>query len=455
MSRDNLELLAERVVRLARDRGATGAECTVSEGSEFSVNVRLGEVETLTEAGSRGAGLRVLAGNNTGSAYTSDLTDDGIERMVVSALDLARITTQDPFAGLPDASDLGRLEGDLDLYDPGVEQLDTPYKIEQARQAEKAALDSDPRIFNSEGASFNSNVGRHCFANSLGFTGSYRTSSCSMSAVPLAREGDSMERDYWFSVARHAAGLEPAEVIGKRAAARALRRLGARKVETQRAPVVLEPRVARSLVGHIFEAVSGDSIYRGESFLAGRLGEKIAGSNITVIDDGTLPGLFGTTPFDDEGVPSRRTVVVEKGVLKSYLLNSYTARKLGMKTTGSAARGLTGNASVGHGNFFLEPGDAAPEDIIGSVKNGFYVTELLGFGVNIVTGDYSRGAAGLWIEEGKLTHAVAEVTIASTLQEMLNGIRQVGSDLDFRGSVAAPTILIEEMTISGQQRAAG
>lgn len=271
-----------------------------------------------------------------------------------------------------------------------------------------------------------------------------------MSAVPVAKDGNSMERDYWFSLARSADRLDSPEEIGTTAAKRALRRLGARKVATQRAPVVFEPRTARTLIDNIFDAVSGDTVYRNESFLAGKLGQKVAHENVTVIDDGTIPGLFGTSPFDDEGAPSRRTVVIERGVLKSYLLNSYTARKLGMRTTGNAARGLTGNAGVGHGNMYLEKGTSDPDDIIKSIKNGFYVTELMGFGVNVLTGDYSRGAAGMWIENGELAYPVSEVTIASTLPEMLAGIEMIGSDLRFRGSVAAPTLKIAEMMVSGR-----
>jgi PmbA protein len=220
-------------------------------------------------------------------------------------------------------------------------------------------------------------------------------------------------------------------------------------VETQKAPVIFEARVARSLLGNIFEAIEGRAVYRQSSFLAGRLGEIVAAPGVTVIDDGTIPGLFGTQPFDDEGIPTRRTPVIEKGVLKSYLLNSYSARKLGMKTTGNASRGVTGNAGVGHGNFYLEAGSRSAAELIASVKNGFYVTDLIGSGVNIATGDYSQGAAGLWIRNGELTFAVSEVTIASTLQQMLMEL-EVGSDLEFRGSVAAPTLLIQEMTIGGR-----
>lgn len=450
MNQSDLLELAADVIRRARVAGATEAECTISEGDEFSANVRMREVESLKEAGSRGAGLRILVGTRTGASYTSDLSQEGIAHLVKSAVELAEVTTEDPHAGLPEREELGSIAGDLQLYCGDVEQLETEVKIEMAKRGEAAALSADPRIVNSEGASFDSHLGRHVFANSRGFAGEYRSSYCSLAVAPLARDGDSMERDYWYTMARGSAGLEPPEQVGRIAAERALRRLKPVKMGTQRVPVVFEPRVARSLLDNIFEAVHGMSVYRHESFLAGKLGERVAGENVTVIDDATIPGLFGTSPFDDEGVPSRRTAVIEKGVLKSYLLNCYAARKLGMKTTGNAARGLTGNAGIGHGNLYLEKGAQTPERIIGSIKNGFYVTELLGFGVNVVTGDYSRGAAGLWIKDGELAFAVSEVTVAGNLKDMLMGVEAIGSDLEFRGSVAAPTLKIGEMTVGGK-----
>ncbi|HYP06035.1 MAG TPA: metallopeptidase TldD-related protein [Bryobacteraceae bacterium] len=446
----NLEDLASQVVQLAGSGGASGVECTVSEGEHFSAGIRMGEVESLKESGARRAGVRVMVGKHTGSAYTSDLTAEGIRQMVSSALELAKITTEDPYAGLPEESELGRISADLELYSDSVPALEAGTKIEWAKRAEAAALAADPRIANSEGASCDTHVGTSVFANSLGFLGRYRTSSCSISAVPVAKQNGSMERDFWYSVSRSADGLESPEDVGRRAAERALRRLGARKVATQKVPVVFEARVARTLLDNIFDAVSGDSVYRGETFLDGKLGQKIGSEKLTVIDDATIPKLFGSSPFDDEGVPSRRTVVIENGVLRSWLLNSYTARKLGMKTTGNASRGITGNAGVGHGNFYIPNGTVAPADIVKSVKSGLYVTELIGFGVNVVTGDYSRGAAGLWIENGEFTHPVSEITIASTLQDMLANLEVIGSDLEFRAALASPALLISEMTISGQ-----
>lgn len=449
MTADDYPELAARIVAQALASGATDAECTISEGSEFSANVRLRELETVKEAGSRAAGLRILRGLHTGSAYTSDLTADGIQHMVRSAIELAEITTEDPLAGLPDASELGSIPGDLGLYCGDVAGLSSAVKIDMALRAEDAALRADPRIANSEGASFDSNLGCHAFANSRGFAGMYRSSYCALSTVPVAREGESMERDYWYTMARGFAGLEQPEEVGRIAAARALRRLGARKIETQKVPVVFEPRTARALLDNIFDAVHGGAIYRNESFLAGKLGERVASEKLTVIDDGTVPGLFGTSPFDDEGVPTRRTTVIEKGVLRSYLLNSYTARKLGLRTTGNASRGLAGNAGVGNGNLFIERGEPAPEQLIAGIREGFYVTELIGFGVNIVTGDYSRGAAGMWIRNGELAFPVSGVTIAGTLQDMLMSLDGIGADLEFRGSMASPTLVVGEMMVAG------
>jgi PmbA protein len=438
------------VVERALAAGATDAECTIAEGDEFSANVRMREIESLKEAGSRAAGLRILIGRKTGSSYTSDFSPEGIALLLKSAIELAEVTTEDPHAGLPDPDELGSVEGDLRLYSPDVETLETPVRIETARRAEAAALEADPRIVNSEGASFDSHVGRRIFANSRGFSGEYRTSYCSVAVAPVAKDGDCMERDHWYTLARGFSGLESPESVGRTAAQRALRRLHPVKVETQRVPVVFESVVARSLLDSLFEAVHGMSIYRHESFLAGKLGEEVASDSLTVVDDGTLPGLFGAQPFDDEGVPSRRTVVIDRGVFKSYLLNTYAARKLGMKTTGNASRGLTGNAGIGHGNFFVEAGVQTPERILAGVSNGFYVTDLMGFGVNVVTGDYSRGAAGLWIRGGELAFPVSEVTIAGNLKDMLLGLEAIGSDLEFRGSTAAPTLKIGEMTVGGK-----
>jgi PmbA protein len=452
----DLESLVSDVVAQAMKAGASDVEAVAREGDEFSVNVRMGEVETLKESGSRGLGLRVFLGKRSGSASTSDLTGDGIRQLVEGALALAKVTEEDPFAGLPDAGGFGSTAGDLHLYFDDVYSLDGAERIEWARRAEAAAMAADPRITNSDGGSFDAATGRKAFANSRGFVGSYRTSYAGVSAAPLAIDANGkMQRDGWWSSARRLKLLESPEAVGAEAARRTVRRLGARRVPTQRVPIIFAPETARTLIGSVFEAASGDAIWRSASFLAGKLGETIGATNLTIVDDNTmlLPtgvGGFGSSPFDDEGLPSQRTVVVERGMLRNYLLNTYTARKLGMKSTHNAARGLAGAPGIGCGNLYLEPGEPTPEQIIGEVRAGLYVTSLMGFGTNLVTGDYSRGATGLWIENGRLTHAVEEVTIAGNLAEMLRNVTAIGNDLVFRGSVASPTIRIDGMTIAGE-----
>jgi len=447
----DLKEVAQDIVRRAMSGGATAAECVIREGDEFSTLVRLGQVETLKESGSRSIGVRIFHGKRAASTHSSDFSRAGLDRMLSSALELAKITSEDPFGGIPEPSQLGSLSGDLDLYSPDVYSLPGEERIAYARRAEKAALDADPRIKNSEGGSFDAATGHKILANSHGFLGEYRRSYCSVAAVPIAQdENGAMQRDYWYSVARNLNRLESPEHVGKVAAQRALRRLGARKVKTQHVPVIFDPLVATSILEHIFEGVNGDSVYRGASFLAGKLGQKIAAPGVTVIDDGTMVGGFGTSPFDGEGIPTRRTLVIDNGVLSSYLLNTYTAKKLGLRTTANASRGLAGTPGIGPGNYFLQPGPRAPQQLIADVKEGLYVTEFLGMGVNLVTGDYSRGASGLWISGGELTYPVEEITVAGNLKDMFLNISEIANDLEFRGAVAAPTIRIDGLTVGGE-----
>jgi PmbA protein len=447
----DLRDLAQDIVRRAMSGGATAAECVVREGDEFSTLVRLGQVETLKESGSKAIGLRVFHGQRAASTYSSDFSRASLHRMVKSALELAKLTSEDPFSGIPEPSQLGAINGDLDLYSADVYSLPGEERISYARRGEKAALDYDPRIKNSEGGSFDAATGHKVLANSHGFVGEYRRSYCSIAAVPIAQsDNGAMQRDYWFSVARSLSRLESPEHVGQVAAQRTLRRLGARKVKTALVPIVLDPMVANSILDHIFEGVNGDSVYRGASFLAGKLGQKIAGDQVDVIDDGTMPGGFGTSPFDSEGVPTRRTVVIENGVLKSYLLNTYTAKKLGLQTTANASRGLAGTPGIGPGNYFLRPGTRTPKEIIAAIPQGLYVTEFLGHGANLVTGDYSRGASGLWISGGEFAYPVEEITVAGNLKEVFFNISEIGNDLEFRGSVACPTIRIDGLTVGGE-----
>ncbi len=449
MKNGSAENIAQDVVKRAVKAGVSGAEVMVQEEEEFSTTVRLGKIEILKEAASKGLGLRLLWGTRSASSYTSDFSPASLQRLVERTVTMAKATSEDPVGVLPDKEWMAGEVEDLGLYWPDVAELETDKKVELARRAEEAALAADKRITNSEGGSFESGVGRRVLANSLGFVGSYRSSSCWVTVTPLAEQDGNKQRNYWYSVSRSLRDLEEPEAVGRKAAERVLRRLGARKVETCQVPIIYDAETARSIVGHMFEAARGDAVYRSASFLTGKLGEKLGPEWLTIWDDGLRPGGFGSRPFDDEGVKSRVTPLVEKGVLRNYLLNCYSARKLGLKTTANARRGLSGLTSVGPNNLYLEPGTRSPEEMIRSVDRGFYVTELMGFGSNIVTGDYSRGAAGLWIEKGELTFPVEEVTIAGNLKQMYMNLEEVGNDLTFRGSTASPTLLITGMTVAG------
>ncbi len=464
----DLKQLAADVLARALRAGATDAEAVVYEGDEFNARVRLGHVETLKESGSRAVGLRVFIasglGSNpaqrTASTSSSDFSPESIDRLVSGAVTLARITSEDPFAGLPEPVAFGQHDPAAQhLYFDDVNQQPPADRIRIAREVEAAAMAYDTRIQNSGGGDFDTATSHKIMMNSRGFTGEYRRSYCGFSAQPIAHdENGAMQRNYWYSSARTTHLLEDPVAIGHEAARRALRRLGARRVPTQQAPVVFSPEIARGIIGNIFDAANGDAIYRHATFFADMLGQQVAGENITVIDDGTLvfdheggirTGGFGTSPFDGEGLPTRRTVLVENGILKNYVTNTYTARKLGMASTGNASRSLASNPGIGAGNFFLEPGTLTPEQIIGDVRQGLYVTETMGFGVNLVTGDYSQGAAGLWIENGELAYPVEEITIAGNLKDMYRNISAIGNDLVFRSSSAAPTLRIEGMMIAG------
>jgi PmbA protein len=446
----DLEALTTDVVARALKAGATDAEVVLREGDEFSVTVRMGQVEQLKEAGSRALGLRVFVGNRTASTSTSDLSPEGIDHLVNGAIALAQVTSEDPFAALPEPGSFGQLDTDLGLFYDDVYSLPPADRIALARRCEESALAADTRLVNSDGGSFDASTGVRILSNSRGFTGTSRRSYCGISAVPIAQDTNGqMQRDYWYSSALSLCQLESPESVGVEAARRTLRRLGARRVPTQKATVVFSPEVARSFLGDIMSAINGDSIYRGASFLTGKLGEKIAADNITIIDDGTLPGRFGSSYFDGEGLPTRRTVVIERGVLSSYLLNTYTARKLNLQSTANASRGLAGAPGIGGHNFYLEPGSTSPEQIIAETKSGLYLTQIMGFGVNLVTGDVSHGATGLWIENGEVTYAVEEVTVAGNLKDILNNISAIGSDLLFRSSTSSPTLRVEGMTIAG------
>jgi PmbA protein len=442
----------ERALARAKAAGAADADAMLVESDSIAARVRGAEIDYVKQARERVLGLRVFVakpgGLATGSVSTSDLAPDTIDRVAAEAVALARATAPDAHAGLPDGG-FAADAPELALFEAGDRNVAVEARIDDARRAEAAARKVDARIVNSEGSQVDSDFHRIAYGNTRGFLGTYESAGHSLFCEPLAQQDGAMQRDYWLTSARRLDRLEDAAAVGRRAAERALRRLAARRVATCEVPVVFEPLVARSLLGHLVGCLSGGAIYREASFLAGRLGQRIASELVTVIDDGRLPGGLGSRPFDGEGLPTRRNVLVEAGTLHSYLLDTYSARKLGMSSTGSASRGAAGAPGPSSTNLWLEPGQLSPEEIVRRTERGLLVTELIGMGFNPVTGDYSRGAAGLWIEDGRVVHAVEEITIAGHLGAMLDSIDLVGSDLLWAGSTAAPTLRIASMTIAG------
>jgi PmbA protein len=441
--------LARDLLKQAAGGGATGAEVLIVEDESSSVQVRLRRVDTLRSAQEKRLGLRLCVGQRSATTATSDFSADSLRRLLADTLTMARETAEDPCGGLPEAGTLASGVPDLDLWDPEAGSLPIAERIGLATAAESAALDYDPRITNSDGAEYGHHDARVLFASSHGFVGSYRASSAALSVAPIASDGSGMQRDGWYSVQRRLRSLESPEGVGRTAARRALRRLGGRQVPTQQVPVVFDPETAGSLLRTICSAASGTAIYRSASFLTGRLGERVAAPLLTVVDDGRMPGRLGSRPFDGEGLPTRRTALLQDGILSSYLLDTYTGRKLGLPSTGNASRALGQPPTVSPTNAYILPGPHPPAEIIRSVDRGLYLTEMIGFGVNLVTGDYSRGAVGLWIENGELAYPVEEITIAGNLKDMLQQIEMVGNDLEWRGSTAAPTLKIARMTVAG------
>ncbi len=440
--------LAQDLLARAAKQGATAADVMVADGENLSVQVRMGAVDRLTKAREKRLGLRVFFGQRSASASTSDFSRDSLEQFVGETCALAQAVIEDPVSGLPDPGQYATEFPDLNIHDST--KLQTDQQIDLALRTERAAFAADSRITNSEGAECDSSSGRIILANSHGFLGHYANSSFSLSVSPIASDGAGMQLDYWYGVDRSFAKLETPEAIGKEATRRTVRKLGARKVSTCCAPVVFDPEVAGSLLGHLCGALSGYALYKGASFLIGQLGKQIAPEFVTIYDDGRMPGGLGTRPFDGEGLPTRKQAVVERGRLTSYLLDTYSGKKLGLPSTGNAARSIGESPSAGPTNFYMVPGTTRPEDLLASVKQGLYVTDLIGFGINMVTGDYSRGASGFWIENGELAYPVEEITIAGNLKQMYANIETIGTDLVFRGRVACPTVKLAEMTIAGQ-----
>ncbi len=430
----------ELALETARRQGADMAEAAASLDAGLSLTCRLGEVESLEHHRDMGLGITVYLGGRKGNASTADLSPEAIRQCVQKACDIARVTEADPCNGLPEAAWLARETRELDSWHPlrtSLERL-----IEQTLACEQAGLDAHPAIRNSEGASFSSHAGISVLGNSLGFMGTSRGTRHSLSCVLIAQDDDGqMQRDYWYDTRRHAEKLQPAEHIGRKAAERAVRRLGARAIPTCRAPVLYTPEMARGLLRQLVSALSGGNLYRKTTFLLNSLGQKIFPEFIQIREQPFLAGGLGSAWFDNEGVATRERDLIESGRVAGYVLSSYSARKLGLESTGNAG---------GTHNLTLEPGEASQEALLQAMGTGLLLTETIGHGINLITGDYSQGAAGFWVENGEIAHPVEEITIAGNLREMFAGIQAVGNDMDDRASTRCPSLLLSPMTIAGQ-----
>ena len=449
--------VAQLAVELAKKAGADDAEVLVRDGSELTAKVRLGQPELVQEAGSRALGLRVLRGGKRAVTYTSDLRREALEALCAETVTLADYAEADEYALPPDPALLAKSLPELDLYDPSVAEVDAAWALKEAINGEAAARRHDKRVTNSEGATWSRVLGATAFATSGGFVGGYRGSYASLVVEPLCddttdAENPKKRNGYWWTASRFMADLELAEAVGIEAARRTVATLGSRKVDTQECAIVFDPEVARSIVGTVFSVANGSSFWRKSSYLVGKEGQPIASPLVTIIDDPLIPRAPGSKPFDGDGLATRRNTVVDKGVLSPVLCDVYSARKLGRASTGSAGRGIGGNPGPTTTNLVMQAGTMKRDELLKSTPKGLYVTSLMGFGFNPVTGDFSRGAQGFWIEGGELTFPVSEVTIAANFDEILKRIDAVADDLVLRSSTAAPTFRVSHMTLAGSSR---
>ena len=435
---DPLRELVALAVDTARKSGASASEAALSRSAGLDVNVRLGEVETIEHTRDHSLGVTVYFGHGKGSASSTDFRPSAVRETVEAACRIARHTAQDEFAGLADPERMAVDPPDLDLFHPW--EITPDEAISLALEAETAARDHDPRITNSDGASVSKHDGDYVYGNSHDFLEGCSSSRNSLSCVVIAEDPSGMQRGYWYSTGRDPDRLEPASQIGVTAAERTVRRLGARKLDTRTAPVLYEADVARGVIGHLVAAVRGPNLYRKASFLVDRLGERVMADHLRIHEQPHLRGALASAAFDGEGVETAPRDLVTGGVLRGYVLDSYSARKLGVPTTGNAG---------GVHNLTVEPGSKSFEALLAEMGTGLLVTDLMGMGVNIVTGDYSRGAAGFWVEGGEIAWPVEEITIAGNLADMFLGIREVGADVDTRGSIRTGPLLVDRMTIAG------
>lgn len=442
--------IANDLVTALKKQGADACDVYIVSSSSFNTTIRLGKIEKLQQSISKGLGLRVFKNGATALTFTTDFTDKATKDIVNQTMEIVKVSNADKHNGLAPKEFLGQYEGKLMLFDESLTKIPTEKKIAIVKEAEDIGMQFDKRITNSNGASWNDSKSQLTLANSDGFTGQYQTTSASMNVSLLAEEDGVKQRDGWYTFGRYFNKLESAKSVGEEAARRATRLLGAKKIKSQVVPIVVSNEVSSEFVGAIFDAASGSSIYRKSSFLIDKVGSEIASPLVTIIDDATMQDGIASRPFDAEGVRSSQITLVEKGLLKTYVCDSYSARRLDLKPTGNASRSYQSIPGVGSTNCYMKNGDTDPKDIIKGVKAGLYLTEMNGFGFNSITGDMSRGAVGFWIENGEITHPVQEITIAGNALKMMKSITAVGNDLTFKlGSPAAPTLLISEATIGG------
>lgn len=434
-----LQSLVADILAHAHAQGASAAEALVNFGTALSVTVRLGEVETLEHHRSRGLGVTVYFGQRKGSASTSDWRPKAMRETVLAACAIARHTAADPCAGLADPERLAKVVPDLDLDYPW--RLGADQAIEIAHGCEAAALSQDPRITNSEGATVATQRSCYVYGNSHGFSGGYPTTRHAISCSVIANDKREMQRDHWYTTARQHSALEPAETVGQRAATRALGRLYGQRLGTRQVPVLFVPELARGLFGHFVSAIRGSALYRNASFLLDHLGKQIFPGFLDIREEPHLPRSLGSAPFDAEGVATQARDIVHKGVLQGYVLDSYSARRLEMVTTGNAG---------GVHNLLVSAGTADFEDLLKQMNTGLVVNHLMGQGINLVAGDYSRGASGFWVEQGEIQYPVEEITIAGNLASMFSNIAAIGNDVDLRGNIRCGSVLVEQMTVAGE-----
>ncbi len=449
---DRMLQTAASVVERARSLGADTAEVLLVTRRELTTKVRLGKPELVQQASSRALGLRVIREQCTAVCHTADLSPKGLDEFAAQAVAAAQLSEADPDAGAPDSAELvgPKDRPDLDIHDPAVEALDADQALALAVAGEAVAMDYDKRITNSEGASCSVATGQRVLVTSGGFTGGYGGTYASLVVEPVADDADGKKRNgYWWDGRRHLSELASPAHIGAEAARRTVEQLGARKIDTCQVPVIFSPEAGSQVISTLFGVISGGAAYRHSTYLLERENTPVASKLVTVVDDPLLPGGPGSRPFDGEGLASRPNVVVDAGTFTGFLCDTYAGKRLGRPSTGSAGRGISGPPGVSSTNFYLRPGDMTPEALLTDTDKAFYVTKLMGFGFNPVTGDFSKGAEGFWIENGKRAFPVSEVTISANLDELLKSIDAIANDLDHRSSTAAPTFRVSQMTVAG------